>query len=167
MKADPGLQEVGGHAYLVGLAQAAPALPNVRDYARILHDLAVRRALIRIGEDMVNSAYEAPHDKPPHTQIEDAEKALYRVSETSKYGEGPLDFAESLRRAVESAERAQARGGRISGVTSGFTDIDSLLGGLQPSDLLIIAGRPSMGKTSLGTNMAQRCARLCARCGLA
>jgi replicative DNA helicase len=159
MKADPGLIEVGGHAYLVGLAQAAPALPNVRDYARILHDLAVRRSLIRIGEDIVNTAYEAPHDKPPQSQIEEAEKALYRVSETSKYGEGPLDFAESLRRAVESAERAQARGGKISGVTSGFTDIDSLLGGLQPSDLLIIAGRPGMGKTSLGTNMAFHAAR--------
>ena len=154
MKADPGLQEVGGHAYLVGLAQAAPALPNVRDYARILHDLAVRRSLIRIGEDMVNAAYEAPHDRPPKTQIEDAEKALYRISESSKYSGGPLDFAESLRRTVELAEKAQARGGRISGLVTGFSDIDSLLGGLQPSDLLILAGRPGMGKTSLATNMA-------------
>ena len=99
-------------------------MPNVRDYARILHDLAVRRALIRIGEDIVNTAYEAPHDKPPQAQIEEAEKALYRVSETSKYGEGPLDFAESLRRTVETAEKAQARGGKISGVPSGFSDID-------------------------------------------
>src|SRR5690348_766895 len=128
MKADPGLIEVGGHAYLAGLAQAAPALPNVRDYARILHDLAVRRGLIRIGEDIVNTAYEAPTEKGPAEQIAEAEKALYAVSETSKYGEGPLDFHEALRRAVESAEKAQARGGRISGVTSGFTDIDHLLG---------------------------------------
>src|ERR1700742_5267571 len=74
MKADPGLVEVGGHAYLVGLAQAAPALPNVRDYARILADLAVRRSLIQVGEDIVNTAYEAPHEKPPQSQIEDAEK---------------------------------------------------------------------------------------------
>ncbi len=159
MKADPGLIEVGGNAYLAGLAQAAPALPNVRDYARIVHDLAVRRALIRIGEDIVNTAFEAPREKPPQAQIEEAEKALYRVSETAKYGEGPLDFAEALRRAVDSAERAQRRGGKISGVTSGFTDIDSLLGGLQASDLLIIAGRPGMGKTALGTNMAFHAAR--------
>src|SRR5690348_672055 len=124
MKADPGLMEVGGHAYLAGLAQAAPALPNVRDYARILHDLGVRRGLIRIGEDVVNNAYEAPHEKPAQTQIEDAEKALYRLADTARYGEGPIDFAESLRRAVVQAERAQARGGRISGVTTGFTDID-------------------------------------------
>ena len=159
MKADPGLQEVGGPAYLAGLAGAAPAIPNLRDLVRILQDLAARRALIRIGEDIVNTAYEAPTEKPPQVQIEEAEKALYRVSETSKYGEGPLDFSESLRRAVESAEKAQARGGKISGVSSGFSDIDSLLGGLQPSDLLIIAGRPGMGKTALGTNMAFHAAR--------
>ena len=153
MKADPGLIEVGGVAYLSGLASAAPAMPNVRDYARILHDLAVRRSLIRIGEDIVNTAYEAPTEKGPAIQIQEAEKALYAVSESARYGEGPIDFHESLRRAVESAEAAQKRGGRISGVTSGFTDIDNLLGGLQPSDLLILAGRPGMGKTALGTNM--------------
>ena len=159
MKADPGLMEVGGHAYLAGLVQAAPAMPNVRDYARILHDLGVRRTLIRIGEDIVNTAYEAPHDKPPKAQIEEAEKALYQVSESSKYGAGPIDFAESLRRTVELAEKAQARGGRISGLITGFSDIDSLLGGLQPSDLIIVAGRPGMGKTSLATNMAFHTAR--------
>src|SRR5476651_2483890 len=159
MKADPGLMEVGGHAYLAGLVQAAPAMPNVRDYANILHDLGVRRTLIGIGEDIVNTAYEAPHDKPPKAQIEEAEKALYRVSETSKYGAGPIDFAESLRRTVALAEKAQARGGRISGLITGFTDIDSLLGGLQPSDLIILAGRPGMGKSSLATNMAFHSAR--------
>jgi replicative DNA helicase len=159
MKADPGLLEVGGHAYLAGLVQAAPALPNVRDLGRILHDLAVRRSLIRIGEDIVNTAYEAPHDKPPKDQIEEAEKALYRVSESSKYGAGPIDFAEALHRTVELAEKAQARGGRISGLITGFSDIDSLLGGLQPSDLIIVAGRPGMGKSSLATNMAFHSAR--------
>ncbi len=159
MKADPGLVEVGGHSYLAGLAQAAPALPNVRDYARILHDLAVRRALIHIGEDIVNTAYEAPHDNPPKAQIETAEKALYSISESSRYGEGAIDFAESLRRAVEIAEKAAARGGRISGVTTGFDEVDRLLGGLQPSDLLILAGRPGMGKTSLATNMSFHAAR--------
>jgi replicative DNA helicase len=159
MKADPGLIEVGGHAYLSGLAQAAPAMPNVRDFANIIHDLFVRRSLIHIGEDIVNQAYEAPREKPPKVQIEEAEKALYRVSETSKYGDGPLEFSESLRRAVEIAERAQQRGGRISGVTSGFADIDALLGGLQPSDLLILAGRPGMGKSSLCLNIAFNSAR--------
>ncbi len=131
----------------------------MRELARVIHDAAIRRELFRIGEDLANNALEVNVDLPPKAIIEDAEKSLYRIAENSKYGEGPIDFAESLKRAVESAERAQARGGRISGVTSGFTDIDSLLGGLQPSDLLILAGRPGMGKTSLGTNMSFNAAR--------
>jgi replicative DNA helicase len=163
MKADPGLIEVGGQDYLTGLAKAAPAMPNLRDLARILADHAVRRSLVRIGEDIVNGAYEAPREKTPGDLIQDAEKALYQVSETSKYGKGPLDFSESLRLAVESAEKAHLRGGRISGVTTGFTEIDGLLGGLQPSDLLILAGRPGMGKTALATNMAFNAARIKAR----
>src|SRR6201995_5562854 len=159
MKADPGVIETGGQAYFDALRTAAPAIPNVRDYANILADLAVRRSLIRIGEDIVNTAYEAPTEKTSRDQIAEAEKALYAVAETNKYGEGALDFHEALKRTVEAAERAHARGGRISGVTSGFTDIDNLLGGLQPSDLLILAGRPGMGKTALGTNMAFHAAR--------
>ncbi len=158
MKSDPGVLETGGQAYFDALRAAAPAIPNVKDYADILSDLAVRRSLIRIGEDIVNTAYDAPTEKTSKEQIAEAEKALYAVAETAKYGEGAMDFHEALRRTVEIAERAIARGGRISGVTSGFTDIDNLLGGLQPSDLLILAGRPGMGKTALGTNMAFHCA---------
>ncbi|MBV8978284.1 MAG: replicative DNA helicase [Alphaproteobacteria bacterium] len=158
MRDDPGLVEIGSD-YFVNLADAAPAAANMRELARIVHEAAVRRELFRIGEDLVNNAIEVNVDQPPRAIIEDAEKALYRVAENSKYGEGPIDFAESLRRAVENAERAQARGGRISGVASGFTELDSLLGGLQPSDLIIVAGRPGMGKSSLATNMAFHAAR--------
>jgi replicative DNA helicase len=159
MQNDPGLAEIGLD-YFANLAQAAPAITNIKELARIVHDAAVRRELFRIGEQLSNEALEVNVDQPPRAIVENAEKALYRVAENSKYGEGPLDFGESLRRAVENAERAQARGGRISGVTSGFADIDNLLGGLQPSDLLIIAGRPGMGKTALGTNMAFNAARI-------
>ena len=159
MKADPGVIETGGQAYFDALRAAAPAIPNVRDFANILADLAVRRSLIRIGEDIVNTAYDAPTEKTSRDQIAEAEKALYAVAENNKYGEGALDFHEALKRTVEGAERAAARGGRISGVTSGFTDIDNLLGGLQASDLLILAGRPGMGKTALGTNMAFHAAK--------
>jgi len=158
MSADPGLASLGID-YFGALADAAPAITNIKELAHIVHDAAVRRDLFQIGEDLANSALEASIDKPPATLIEAAEKALYRVAENSKYGEGPLDFSESLRRTVELAEKAQARGGRISGLPTGFTDIDSLLGGLQPSDLLIVAGRPGMGKTSLATNMAFHIAR--------
>ena len=160
MEQDAGLAEVGGQAYLVSLARAAPALPNVRDYARILADLAMRRELIRIGEDIVNTAFEAPIDVGPAKQIEEAEKALYRVAEKGRFGEGPLGFDVALSQAVTSAERALARGGHISGVPSGYTDLDALLGGLHSSDLIIVAGRPGMGKTALATNMAFHAARV-------
>ena len=160
MEQDAGLAEVGGQAYLVSLARAAPALPNVKDYARILSELAMRRELIRIGEDIVNTAFEAPIEIGPAEQIEEAEKALYRVAERGRFGEGPLGFDVALSQAVTSAERALARGGHISGVPSGYTDLDALLGGLHPSDLIIIAGRPGMGKTALATNMAFYAARL-------
>ena len=160
LEQDAGLAEVGGQAYLVNLARAAPALPNVRDYARILADLAMRRELIRIGEDIVNTAFEAPIEVSPAEQLEEAEKALYRVAERNRYGEGPLGFDVALAQAVQQAEHALARGGHISGVPSGFTDLDSLLGGLHASDLIIVAGRPGMGKTSLATNMAFYASRL-------
>lgn len=154
LKTDPGLIEVGGMDYLSGLAEAAPAMPAIRDYIQILEDLYLRRSLVHIGEDIVNGAYEAPQDKSPKDLLEDAEKALYGVAENAKYGDGPIDFSESLRRAAELAQKAMERGGRISGVSTGFTELDGLLGGLQPSDLLIVAGRPGMGKTALATNMA-------------
>jgi replicative DNA helicase len=163
MEQDAGLAEVGGQAYLVSLARAAPALPNVKDYARILADLAMRRELIRIGEDIVNTAFEASIDVAPQSQVEEAEKALYRVSEKARFGEGPLSFDTALAQAVTHAEEALARGGQISGIPSGFTDLDSLLGGLNASDLIIVAGRPGMGKTSLATNMAFHAARLRAK----
>ena len=163
MEQDAGLAEVGGQAYLVSLSRAAPALPNVKDYARILADLAMRRELIRIGEDIVNSAFEAPIEITPAEQIEEAEKALYRVAERGRFGEGPLGFDVALAQAVTSAEKALARGGHISGVPSGFTDLDALLGGLHPSDLIIVAGRPGMGKTALATNMAFHASRMWAK----
>jgi len=163
MQSDEGLKEVGGHDYLVSLARAAPALPNVRDYARILADFAMRRELIRVGEDIVNIAYEAGAEVAPAAQIEEAEKALYNVAERGHYGEGPLSFDAALTQAVQLAEAALARGGHISGVSSGFNDLDALLGGLHSSDLIIIAGRPGMGKTALATNMAFHAARLWAK----
>ncbi|MGQ0742142.1 MAG: replicative DNA helicase [Alphaproteobacteria bacterium] len=163
VEGDPGLAEVGGQAYLISLARAAPALPNVLEYARILRDLAMRRELIHIGEDIVNTAFEAPIEMPPQAQIEQAEKALYQVAEKGRFGEGPLGFDDALSRAVQLAEGALARGGALSGVPTGFSDLDSLLGGLNPSDLIIVAGRPGMGKTALATNMAFYASRLHAK----
>ncbi len=153
MEKDAGLAEVGGQTYLVNLARAAPVIPNVKAYARILADFAVRRSLIHIGENIVNTAYEAPRDAAPATQVEEAEKALYQIAEQSRFGEATQSFQEAMTRAIQATETAM-RKGAISGVASGFTELDSLLGGLHSSDLIIIAGRPGMGKTSLATNIA-------------
>jgi replicative DNA helicase len=158
MRNDPGLVTLDMDYFGV-LKAAAPAITNLREMARIIHEAAVRRELLRIGEDLANGALEADIDRPPEVQIEQAEKALYAVAQNSHYGGGAVDFHQAMQKTVELATRAQARGGRISGVTTGFIEIDNLLGGLQPSDLLILAGRPGMGKTALGTNMAFHAAR--------
>jgi replicative DNA helicase len=163
MVGDDGFAEVGGFSYLKNLSQSASALPNVKDYVRIISDLAMRRTLIHVGEDLVNNAYEASLDFTPQRQIEEAERALYVVAEKGRFGEGPRGFDTALAEAVTSAEQAMARGGQISGVSTGFNDLDSLLGGLHASDLIIIAGRPGMGKTALATNMAFHAARLRAK----
>ena len=145
--------------YLGRLAANATTIINAEDYGRTVYDLATRRTLITIGEDMVNSAYDAPIDFPPETQIEDAEGRLYDLAERDKYGQGFLTFGTALTHAIEMANNAYQREGHLSGLATGLTDLDSKMGGLQPSDLIIIAGRPSMGKTALATNIAYNIAR--------
>src|SRR5262249_7953322 len=126
---------------------------------RPLYDLATRRSLIVIGEDMVNVAFDAPVDFAPREQIEDAERQLYELAETGKYGGGFQRFAVALTTAVDMAARAYQRDGRLSGLATGLQDLDRMMGGLQHSDLVILAGRPGMGKTSLATNVAYNIAR--------
>lgn len=147
----PGLT---AQAYLARLAASATTVINAEDYGRAIYDLAIRRNLIVIGEDMVNLAYDAPVDSPPQTQIEGAEQLLFELAEKGKYGSGFLDFSSALVHAVDMAAAAYQREGGLSGLATGFRDLDRMLGGLQPSDLVILAGRPSMGKTALATNIA-------------
>ena len=149
--------------YLGRLAANAATIINARDYGRTIHDLAVRRGLILIGEDVVNAAYDSPVDFPPKEQIEEAESRLFALAETDKYGHGFLGFNAALTHAIEMANNAYQRDGGLSGVATGLKDLDGKMGGLQPSDLLIIAGRPSMGKTALATNIAFNIARARAR----
>jgi len=141
-------------AYLGQLAANATTIINVRDYARTVYDLAVRRQLIVIGEDMVNAAYDSPVDFPPKEQIEEAETRLFSLAETGKYGQGFATFSTALTAAIEMANAAYQRDGGLSGISTGLRALDAKLGGLQPSDLVILAGRPAMGKSSLATNIA-------------
>ncbi len=140
--------------YLGKLAANAATIINARDYGRTVYDLAIRRQLILIGEDMANAAYDAPVDFPPREQIEEAESRLFSLAETGKYGQGFLSFQAALTTAVEMANLAYQRDGGLSGIATGLRDLDQKMGGLQSSDLIILAGRPSMGKTALATNLA-------------
>jgi replicative DNA helicase len=140
--------------YLGRLAAHATSIINAEDYGRTIHDLSVRRDLILIGEDMVNVAYDSPVDTPPEKQIEEAEQRLYGLAERGKYGSGFLTFSTALGDAIDMASRAYERQGGLSGLSTGLRDLDRALGGLQKSDLIILAGRPSMGKTALATNIA-------------
>jgi replicative DNA helicase len=140
--------------YVVRLAVEAVTVVNATDYGRAIYDLATRRALITVGEDMVNIAYDAPVDMSPSDQIEDAERRLFELAETGRYDGGFESFTDAVKTAVDMANAAYMRDGHLSGVATGLRDLDRRMGGLQPSDLIIIAGRPGMGKTSLATNMA-------------
>ncbi|MGB8277798.1 MAG: replicative DNA helicase [Methylovirgula sp.] len=140
--------------YLARLAAEATTIINAEDYGRTIHDLAVRRDLILIGEDIVNAAYDAPIAAAPRDQIEEAERKLYSIAETGRYDGGFQRFSDALATAVDMAARAWERDGRLSGIATGLADLDRMLGGLQSSDLVIIAGRPGMGKTALATNIA-------------
>lgn len=140
--------------YLALLAAEATTIINAEDYGRSIHDLATRRALITIGEDMVNIAYDAPVDMSPSNQIEGAERRLFEIAETGSYDGGFHEFSNAVNTAIDMAAAAYQRDGGLSGTATGIHNLDSRMGGLQPSDLVILAGRPGMGKTSLATNIA-------------
>jgi len=145
--------------YLGRLAANATTIINAADYGRTIYDLAIRRQLIVVGEDMVNAAYDSPVDFPPKEQIEEAESRLFALAETGKFGQGFLSFNAALTHAIEMASNAYQREGGLSGIATGLRDLDSKMGGLQSSDLIILAGRPSMGKTALATNIAFQVAK--------
>jgi len=159
LASDQGLKELGGDTYLVRLAGAATTIINATDYGRLVFDLHLRRALIGVGEDMVNDAFEADLERDAIAQIEGAEQKLFDLATTGQSEGGFKPFKTTLLAAIEQAEAAHKRDGKLSGVTSGLRDLDHKLGGLHPSDLLILAGRPSMGKTALATNIAFAAAR--------
>ncbi len=151
---DEGLKELGGPAYLVRLAGAAISAYAARDYAKMIYDLAVRRELIGLGRDIAARAAKVEVDSEPKDQIIDAEQKLYKLGEQGVAERGFQSFLKAVTDAVNVANAAYQRDGGLSGISTGLIDLDKKLGGLNPSDLLILAGRPSMGKTSLATNIA-------------
>jgi len=151
---DAELKELGGPSYLAQLTGSGAALIGARDFATQVYDLALLRALIGVGREMVEKAVDTSEAVDPKGQIEQAEVALYRVAEEGGEQGGVKTFAQATKLAVEMAERALNSGGHVSGVTTGLDSINAKLGGMHPSDLVILAGRPGMGKSSLATNIA-------------
>jgi replicative DNA helicase len=151
---DGTLAEIGGPRYLAEIAASMVTIINTREYGRTIHDLHLKRQLIDLGESMVNRAYSPEIEDSATSQIEEAEQQLYDLATTGEYEGGFRAFSESVRDAITMAETAHKRDGHLGGVATGFRDLDNLLGGMHPSDLIILAGRPSMGKTALATNIA-------------
>ncbi|MCK4861983.1 MAG: replicative DNA helicase, partial [Rhodobacteraceae bacterium] len=154
MEDDEGLKELGGPAYLVRLAGASISLFAAKDYAQLIYDLAIRRDLMAIGDQISATAASVDVESEPKDQIVDAEQMLYKLGESGNVDSGFQSFLRALTSAVDVANAAYLRDGGMSGISTGLIDMDKKLGGLHPSDLLILAGRPSMGKTSLVTNIA-------------
>ncbi|GIR10135.1 MAG: hypothetical protein CM15mP21_3970 [Hyphomicrobiales bacterium] len=127
---------------------------QARQYGRTIYDLAIRRELITVGEEMIADSFEAEIDENPASLIDKAEQSLYEIAEKGAHNSGFMPFEESLAGAIEMAERAYQREGHLSGISTGFRGLDDMLGGFQESDLIILAGRPGMGKTALATNIA-------------
>ncbi len=151
---DVGLKDVDGAQYLIDLATSVVTVINAADYGRTIHDAYLRRELIDLGEDVVNDAYAHDLDAPARDQIEKAEGRLFSLAESGTIESGFIEFRDALRTSIEMADAAYKRDGSLAGVATGFRKLDNKLGGLHPSDLLILAGRPSMGKTALATNIA-------------
>ena len=152
------LVSMGGTTYLAELAASAVTIINAGEYGRIVYDLYMKRELIHLGQDMVNDSYDQGNQSTATNLIERSEQQLYDLATEGDYEGGFQDFRTAVVDAVHIAEAAHKRDGALAGVSTGLKDLDQILGGLHNSDLLILAGRPSMGKTALVTNIAYNAA---------
>ena len=153
------LDEVGGAAYLGQLLTAMVGIINAGEYGRAIHDAWIRRQLIDIGETVVNNAFGAEPELDGTRQIEAGEEQLFRLATEKGQDGGFVTFERALTDAIGIAEKAFHRSGSVAGLTTGLRDLDKKTGGMHPSDLLILAGRPGMGKTALATKIAFGAAR--------
>ena len=151
---DPALIEIEGKNHLKTLTESVDTITSTDHYAKLIYDLSLRRDLIRLSKDIAIQASNPNIDENAFSQIEFAESSLFKLAETGEIDTGPKIFEDTITETIASAEAAHKRDGQLSGVATGLKAMDELLGGLHKSDLIIIAGRPSMGKTALATNIA-------------
>lgn len=139
--------------YIAHLAVSASSIINVPDYGRLIYDLFIKRQLINIGKEIISKIYDSSIRSSPHENIEEAERDLYRLAEGSNQSKSFQSLSIAIDESTASAANAYKRGDGLCGMPSGFPSLDVKIGGLQQSDLIIIAGRPGMGKTAFATNM--------------
>ena len=151
---DGALTELGGANYLVKLASVAISSFAIKEFATLIRDMAMRRSLLNLANDISQRASTMSVGQTAEDQIVEAEQALYNLSNLGKENAGFKSFVDATVDAIELANKAYQQEGNLSGLSTGLIDVDKKLGGLNPSDLIIIAGRPSMGKTALATNIA-------------
>ena len=159
LKAIGELDNVGGLAYLIMLAKDTPSAANIVAYANIVRDRSVLRQLIHIGTEISDSAFNTD-GRDTSELLENAERQVFQIAEQRQKGQsgGFISIKSLLAKAVDKIETLFEQEGAITGASTGFTDFDALTSGLQPSDLIIVAGRPSMGKTTIAMNMAENVA---------
>tara|TARA_R110002110_G_scaffold415860_1_gene658714 strand:- start:32868 stop:34274 length:1407 start_codon:yes stop_codon:yes gene_type:complete len=154
LEANGELEAAGGLPYLVELAQNTPSASNIRAYAQVVHERASLRKLIEAAQEIADSGF-APDGRSAVDLIDEAERRIMQISEEGPKSGGPQDVNPLLKAAIGRIEELFNSGGDITGLTTGFTDLDKMTSGLQPSDLVIVAGRPSMGKTSFAMNLVE------------
>ncbi len=156
---DNGLNEVGGVDYLVKLTRFSSSIKQAIDYAKVIHESHIKRELISISEKISEDSHDDKNDKTGENIIEEAEQFLYQLAERGNFSQSYMKFNQAIDQTIEMATQAMQSDQGIVGVPTGLTDLDEKLGGLHKSDLVIIAGRPSMGKTALATNIAYNAAK--------
>lgn len=157
---DGGVKEIGGALYLMKLLEhAAPLSTQAQSYAELIYDLSLRRELIHVGMTITDLAENPPDGADARDVIEEAERSLFSLAESGTGSSGFSPFSKALTNSIESAAAAYESTSDVSGLATGLQDLDRTLGGLHPSDLLILAARPSMGKTSLAVNIAYNIAK--------
>ena len=157
---DEALTELGGSAYLVRLASSAISTFAAKEFAILIRDMSLRRSLVNVANDISQRAITISIDQTAEEQIVEAEQALYSLSNFGTEDSGFKPFVSATIEAIKIADKAYQREGSLSGLSTGLLDLDKKLGGLNASDLIIIAGRPSMGKTALATNIAFNIAKI-------
>ncbi len=151
------LEETGGMAYLSELARNTPSAANITAYADIVRERSILRQLIQVSHGIADQSFQ-PKGKPSLEILDDAESAIFEIAEQQKKGDGPQNIKSVLKKAVDRIDELYKNKNALTGLTSGFEELDKMTGGLQPADMVVVAGRPSMGKTTFAMNLCENAA---------